>query len=138
VHGSALGLFVLCGIALRDSGSFRDVTRDYPVTSTAAIPNGCRLLTEYEHGGYILDHRWPDVLVSMDGRLDAYDLDFVREEIAVLKGAPAALRWLDRHDVDCVLARPRRPIVKILRDDGWATWARDPSGVLLVRTTPRQ
>jgi hypothetical protein len=135
VHGWALGLFVLSGIALRDSGSFRDATRDYPVTSTAAIPNGCRLLNEYEHGGYILDHRWPDVLVSMDGRLDAYDLDFVREEIAVLKGASGALRWLDRHDVDCVLARPRRPIVKILRDDGWATWARDPSGVLLVRTT---
>ena len=138
VHVSVFGLFALCGVALRDSGSFRDATRDYPVTSTAAIPNGCRLLNEYDHGGYILDHRWPDVLVSMDGRLDAYNLDFVREEIAVLEGTPGALSWLDRHDVDCVLAEPRRPIVKILRDDGWATWARDPSGVLLVRTAPRQ
>ena len=105
----------------------------YPVRSTAAIPDGCRVLNEYADGGYIISERWPDVLVAQDGRNDMYGIDLIEEMQSVLSAEGDWDAWLDGHDVDCVLAAADRALVRELYELGWTETARDPSGVLLLR-----
>jgi len=105
----------------------------FPVRATAAIPAGCRLLNEYDQGGYIIDHRWPDVLVSQDGRNNLYGESELFTENGVLNAAPGWKAWLDANNVNCVLAYPYRPLVVQLRNAGWREAASDPSAILLIR-----
>lgn len=105
----------------------------YPVRSTAAIPNGCRVLNEYADGGYIIYRRWPDVLVAQDGRNDMYGIDRIEELESVLSAEGDWRAWLDGNEVDCVLASGDRRLVTELAALGWTEAARDPSGVLLLR-----
>jgi hypothetical protein len=132
VHGLVAGLAILVVSQLPSLVGARSAGPDtYPADAAAAIPKGCRLLNEYEFGGYITDKRWPDVLVSQDGR-NGNEQDFTSQEL-VLEAQAGAITWLDEHEVDCVVAYPDRPLVGQLRDRGWSVRARDPSGVLLVR-----
>jgi hypothetical protein len=131
-HGLALGLTVAALLALPALADARPASEDvYPVRTTAAIPRGCRLLNEDTFGGYITDKRWPDVLVSLDSR-NGSEQDIERQ-LAVLEGRAGAMAWVDGHGVDCALVRPDRPIVSLLRDEGWQAVASDPNAILLVR-----
>jgi hypothetical protein len=104
----------------------------YPVRAAAAIPAGCRLLNEFDQGGYIAEQRWPNVQVSEDGRLLEGTASLLAEQ-RVLNANGSWRAWLDHHRVGCVIARPSRPIVHALTADGWRQAAHDPSGVLLER-----
>lgn len=134
VVGLLAGLAVLAAVqagALRD---LRPVTSgSAPVRSAAAVPAGCRLLNGYVEGGWIVYARGPGVLVSMDPRNDLYGARRIREQIAVLEARGAWREWIDRHGVDCVVARTDAPLVGALRAAGWPTAARDAQHVLLVR-----
>lgn len=131
-HGAVVGLVIVIAVSLVEVTRFRGTPATfYPVDATAAIPDGCRLLNEYVFGGYITDERWPDVLVSQDGR-NPLEQDFERQE-EVLDGRAGAMEWIDDNGVDCALVRPDRPIVGQLRTRGWRRVATDPSAVLLVR-----
>jgi hypothetical protein len=133
VHGLAVGLavvVVLWSFVLADP---RPTSSDvYPIRTTEAIPEGCRLLNEDAFGGYITDQRWPEVLVSQDSR-NGSEEDFEQQRL-VLAGRPGAMDWIDRHHVDCALVEPDRPIVSMLRAAGWRQVASEPSAVLLLRT----
>jgi hypothetical protein len=134
VHGAVLGfatLAVVSATRMHIPRAAPDTT--FPVRSAAAVPAGCRLLNEYDQGGYIIDHRWPDVLVSEDGRNDLYGERELVAQFHVLNGLPGWQSWIDTHHVDCVLAHPNRPLVANLRARGWQQTASDPSAVLLVR-----
>jgi hypothetical protein len=133
-HGAMLGFAVLAivaGLQMRLPRPMPGTT--FPVRSAVAIPAGCRLLNEYNQGGYIIDHRWPDVLVSEDGRNDLYGEAALLAQYNVLNAGPGWQQWLDTNHVDCVLAYPYRPLVARLRQAGWQTTASDPSAILLVR-----
>jgi hypothetical protein len=132
VHGLAVALAALVLLSLPVLADARPVeTRVYPVHTTDAIPDGCRLLNQYEFGGYITDQRWPEVLVSQDGR-NGSEQDFERQR-EVIEAQAGALRWIDDSGVACVLVAPDRPIVGLLRERGWRETASDPSAVLLLR-----
>ncbi|MGH9030929.1 MAG: hypothetical protein ACRDZV_02265 [Acidimicrobiia bacterium] len=132
VHGLVLGLTIMVVVGLPALGNARPTAGDtYPIRATAAIPDGCRVLNEYIWGGYITDMRWPDVLVSQDGR-NGNEQGLARQRSALL-GEPGALEWIDRNDVDCVVAKRDRPLLARLRAEGWRQTATDPTGVLLVR-----
>ncbi len=97
-----------------------------------AIPTGCRLLNEYDLGGFVIDRRWPEVLVSQDGRNDLYGTDELRRQAD----------WLDTEDptppeaagVNCVLADPDRALVGTLRErSDWSVAGESAELVLLVR-----
>ena len=132
VHGVALALGALVLLSLPSLAGARPAGSDVnPVRSTVAIPTGCRLLNQYEFGGYITDQRWPEVLVSQDGR-NGSEQDFERQQ-DVIDNAPGALEWIDDHSVDCVLVAPDEPIVMELEGAGWRTAESEASAVLLVR-----
>ncbi len=130
--GLAVAIVVL---GVLGGGDLRPVNEQkYPVRGVAALPTGCRVLNEYDHGGYITHTRWPDILVSQDGRNDLYGTERLLEQSLVVNAEGAWLEWIDDHDVDCVLVRPDRPIVAALETEGWTIAVREPSAVLLLRT----
>jgi hypothetical protein len=132
VHGIAIGLFVVVALWAQVLADPRPTSSEtYPVRTTQAIPAGCRLLNEDAFGGYITDKRWPEVLVSQDGR-NGSEEDLEKQRL-VVAGRPGAMKWIDRHGVDCVLVKPDRPLVATLRATGWRQVASEPSAVLLLR-----
>jgi len=112
----------------------------FPVQAVRTLPTGCRLLNEYDLGGYVIDRRWPPVLVSQDGRNDLYGLrgkNRVLAQSAVLHNRNHARAWLDRYHVNCVLAHRDRPLVRVLaRDPRWRVAVDEHAGVLLIRVKP--
>lgn len=131
--GFLIGFCILTIVSIPSAIPVRAASNlNYPVKGTALIPVGCRVLNEYDQGGYIIEKRWPEVEVSQDGR--AIDEATVLKQNSVIKGDPGALKWLDENHVNCVLIRPDRGLVDQIRGDGWRRVSREPSGVLLIRT----
>ncbi len=99
----------------------------------AAVPAGCRLFNEYDLGGFVIDERWPDVLVSQDGRNDMYGRARIELQEAWTLSNDASV--LDPPGVDCVLADVDRPIAAALQaDPRWTEVTRSTSTVLMVRS----
>ncbi len=98
----------------------------------AAVPAGCRLFNEYDLGGFVIDQRWPDVLVSQDGRNDMYGRARIKIQEVWTLSTDASV--LDPPAVDCVLADLDRPITAALQaDPRWTEAARSGYAVLMVR-----
>lgn len=112
---------------------------EFPAVAAAALPAGCRLLNEYNDGGYLIFVR-PDVPVSQDGRNDLYGPRRLQEQEDLLNErepgrAAASLRSLG---VTCVLLRADRGLAqalarapggewrRIARDGPVEAWARTP------------
>ncbi len=99
----------------------------------AAIPTDCRLLNEYDLGDFIIDRRWPDVLVSQDGQADLYGLEEIRRQDDLLNATEPGL--IDDAGVECVLADSSRPVVGTLTSTPeWRTIAESSRLVLLQRS----
>ena len=98
----------------------------------AAIPADCRLLNEYDLGGFIIDRRWPDVLVSQDGRADLYGLDELRRQERLFNANTPAM--LETDGIGCVIANVERPLTAALRESpDWTITAESAQLVLLVK-----
>ena len=98
-----------------------------------AVPAGCRVLNEYDEGGWITYLRADDgVLVAQDGRNDVYGVAVLAEVQELIDGRPGALAELARRDVWCILLDPDRPVVEQARSAGWVEVAADRYRVLLV------
>jgi hypothetical protein len=99
----------------------------------AAVPAGCRLFNEYDLGGFVIDQRWPAVLVSQDGRNDMYGRARIELQEAWTLSSDSTV--LDPSGVDCVLADLDRPITAALQDDSrWAEVTRSQYTVLMVKS----
>jgi hypothetical protein len=98
-----------------------------------ALPDGCRVLNEYDDGGWITHLRLDDgVLVAQDGRNDAFGVAVLEQVQGLVDGRPGTLAYLRAHDVGCLLLSPDRPVVAQARAAGWTEVAADPGRVLLV------
>jgi hypothetical protein len=109
-------------------------SEDMPDRSVVeAIPAGCRVLNEYDDGGYITMLRNADgVRVAQDGRNDVYGEAVLVEVQSLIDGRDGALATLGREDVGCLLLDPDRAVVGQARAAGWRTVAADDHRVLLV------
>lgn len=114
VIGLAVDLFLDHGASGLDPTRLRPGA--FPTVSAAALPAGCRLLNEYDQGGYLILAR-PDIPVSQDGRNDLYGAGFVDAQGQLLAGA-GGTPALDRLGVTCVLAAPDRGIIPELAASG--------------------
>ena len=133
--GGAVVLAAALVGAVDTAGKAGHVDRSrFPAGAVAAIPDGCRVLNEYEQGGYLLFARWPGVKVSQDSRADVYGTAPLLEQRRFLQGGSGAEKWLRENGVDCVLAEPDRPLLDQLRaTPDWREVVAEPAGVLLVR-----
>ncbi len=125
-------LLVVAVVRLPDLG--RPSSSDYPAASTvAAIPAGCRVLNEYDDGGYLILRRSTDgVHVAMDGRNDVYGAALIVHLQSLIDGRRGALAELARDRVGCLLLEPKRPLVAQAQAAGWTVAARDANRVLLL------
>ena len=129
----AIGATVVA-VALTSPGSFGRPGPLFPTAATvAAIPDGCRVLNEYDEGGLLTLLRGQDgVLVSADGRNDVYGMPALLATERLMAGADGALDTLTAAGVGCLLLTPDRPLVAQAVAAGWAVTARDDARVLLV------
>lgn len=98
----------------------------------AAIPDTCVLLNEYDVGGFVIDRRWPEVLVSQDGRNDLYGAEEIERQERLLASSDAA--GIEDVGVTCVLADRRRPAAAALQGrSGWNVAGESAQLVLFVR-----
>lgn len=103
-----------------------------PVGQVDGVPTGCRLLNEYEFGGFIIDRRWPDLLVSQDGRNDVYGLERIELQESWLESDD--ITPLDEAGITCVLARPSRPLATALRSEtSWSILSESELAVAFTR-----
>jgi hypothetical protein len=131
--GFAVVLLVVSVVRLPDFG--RPAPARYPTDATVqAIPAGCRVLNEYNDGGYLILRRSADdVRVALDGRNDVYGATLIIHLQALIHGYPGALAELADDGVRCLLLNPDRPLVKQALAAGWRERAKDPKRVLLIR-----
>ena len=110
---------------------------EFPHTAAAALPGGCRLLNEYDDGGYLIYAR-PDVPVSQDGRNDLYGparLE-VQERLLHDRSPERAAGSLRRLGVTCVLLRSDRELAHALAQiPGWRRVAADEIAEAWVRSS---
>ncbi|SDN50100.1 hypothetical protein SAMN05660199_00141 [Klenkia soli] len=130
----AVGAAVL-GVALANAADFGRPGPLFPTEATiAAIPDGCRVLNEYDDGGLLTLLRGADgVLISADGRNDVYGVATLMGTERLMRGADGALDTLADEGVDCLLLMPDRPLVAQAVAAGWQLTAQDANRVLLVR-----
>ncbi|SDG96715.1 hypothetical protein [Klenkia brasiliensis] len=129
----AVGVAVLT-VAVTDLPDFGRPGSLFPTAATvAAVPDGCRVLNEYDEGGLLTLLRGGDgVLVSADGRNDVYGTATLRWTETLMRGHDGALAALAERGVGCLLLRPDRPLVAQAVAAGWQVTARDDARVLLV------
>lgn len=129
----AVGVAVL-GVAVTELPQFGRPGPLFPTAATvAAVPDGCRVLNEYDEGGLLTLLRGADgVLVSADGRNDVYGTDTLVWTEQLMRGHDGALAALGEHGVGCLLLEPDRPLVAQAVAAGWTVAARDDARVLLV------
>ncbi|MGI8810316.1 MAG: hypothetical protein ACR2KK_21200 [Acidimicrobiales bacterium] len=97
----------------------------FPGAAAAALPGGCRLLNEYNDGGYLIFVR-PDVPVSQDGRNDLYGPRRLQEQEDLLneRDPERAAASLRRLGVTCVMLRTDRGLAQALAGDPAHEWRR--------------
>lgn len=128
----AITLLVITLVRLPDLG--RPSPGSYPADATLrAIPAGCRVLNEYDDGGYLILRRSADgIRVAMDGRNDVYGASLIAHLQGLIQGRPGAVAELTHDGVRCLLLAPHRPLVAQALEAGWHRTATDRSRVLLV------
>ena len=130
----ALALVVLAAASVFGAAYFADPgAQNTSPTLVEALPRGCRLVNDMTVGGAVILER-PDVQVSIDSRNDMYGRQRELTALRVLEDASFGSRYVDAHDVGCVLAPSSAPLVRALTvSRAWRTVGHDATRTLLVR-----
>jgi hypothetical protein len=130
--GIGVGLFAVVVASVATAPFVPDESR-YPTAASAALASSRgNLLNEYDWGGYLI-WRVPERPVFIDGRLFLFLPDVLTDYEEMLFVRPAWRDDLARHDVAQVLLRPDRPLVAVLKEEGWRVRAEDDRAILLER-----
>ena len=94
------------------------------------------LWNEYGWGGYLIWHLYPELRVSIDGRMAVYGPERFREHLTVGQLDPDWREVLARLDADTAIVRSGAPLVEALRASGWVVRFEDK--VATVLDAPRR
>jgi hypothetical protein len=78
-----------------------------------------RLWNDYGWGGYLIWHLYPELRVSIDGRMAVYGPERFREFLTVAQLDPGWREVLARLEADVALVRSGSPLISALRASGW-------------------
>lgn len=92
------------------------------------------LWNEYVWGGFLIWHLYPELRVSIDGRMAVYGPARFSEHLAVSELAPGWQEVLARLDPTAAVVRSGAPLVSALRAAGWTVRYED--GVATVLEPP--
>jgi hypothetical protein len=137
VPAARIGAFLI--LALLATGAARAATHlgqpAYAPQLTAAIPAGCRVVTNDLNGG-LTELLRPDVTVSLDTRNDLYGrTDLIALSELLDDTVPTNTdAWLHDHSVGCVFAPSNKSLVqRLATDPGWHVVGVSEGQTLLVR-----
>lgn len=108
---------------------------DYPVGAVEWLqenPTSGNMLNEYNWGGYLIFTN-PQNQVFVDGRTDLYGDDIIGQWQKAVLGDPEWKSIFEKWDVRLVLLQPDRPVIAILKNNGWQMVYEDTKSVLLEK-----
>jgi hypothetical protein len=77
------------------------------------------LWNEYVWGGFLIWHLYPELRVSIDGRMAVYGPERFGEQVTVVELGPGWQDVLARLAPDTAIVRSGSPLVMALRASGW-------------------
>jgi hypothetical protein len=91
-----------------------------------------RIFNSYNWGGYLI---WnlPEKPVFIDGRTDLYGDEIVNQWVEVVRAGENWQKILQNWDVELILLEPSRPVVQLLRNQGWKRVYKDHDAVIYTR-----
>jgi hypothetical protein len=89
------------------------------------------LWNEYGWGGYLIWHLYPELRVSIDGRMAVYGPARFAEHLAVAELTPGWQGVLARRDVTAAVVRSGSALAAALRASGWQVRYEDPTATVL-------
>jgi hypothetical protein len=89
------------------------------------------LWNEYVWGGYLIWHLYPELRVSIDGRMAIYGPERFAEHLAVTELEPGWQDVLARLQADAAVVRSGSPLVSALRASGWVVRYEDQVATVL-------
>jgi hypothetical protein len=95
------------------------------------------VLNEYDWGGYLIWHLYPDYRVTIDGRVAVYGPDRFRQHLAVFRLAPGWRDALAALAPDTALVRSGSALAAALRASGWVVRHEDRLATVLDPPAPR-
>jgi hypothetical protein len=90
-----------------------------------------RLWNEYVWGGYLIWHLYPELRVSIDGRMAVYGPERFGEHLTVVELRPGWQDVLARLAPDAMVVRSGSPLVSALRASGWVVRFEDKIATVL-------
>ena len=89
------------------------------------------LWNEYVWGGYLIWHLYPELRVSIDGRMAVYGPERFAEHLSVSELQPGWQEVLARLQADAAVVRSGSPLVSALRASGWVVRYEDSVATVL-------
>lgn len=108
---------------------------DYPVGAVQwlqEIPTPGNMLNEYNWGGYLIFAN-PQNRVFVDGRTDLFGDDIIGQWQKAVLGDPEWDTIFEEWDIHLVLLQPDRPIIALLKNNGWQMVYEDSRSILLEK-----
>jgi len=110
-------------------------SRYYPTGAVQFLkenPQQGNLFNSYGWGGYLQWHlrEYP---VFVDGRTDLFGDEIIRLWLDVMEVNENWAHILDRWNIGIMVVEPDRPIVKVLRAEGWQVLYQDEVSIVIVR-----
>jgi hypothetical protein len=91
------------------------------------------LFSDFTYGGYVL-YAWPEQKVFIDGGVDFYGGNLMRDYTIIRAMQPGWRELVQRWDLAVMLLRPAAPVAaELVHDGGWSYWYCDAQAVVLVR-----
>jgi hypothetical protein len=98
----------------------------------AKLPNNGNMLNEYGWGGYQV-MAYPELPVFVDGRTDLFGDEVIGEWMQLMRAEGDYQDLLDQYDINTVLVKKDRALVRALQDAGWKTEYTDQMAAVLSR-----
>jgi hypothetical protein len=90
------------------------------------------MYNNHNFGSY-LDFALPERKTFIDGRDELFGLDFLREQLAIVNGAPEGARKLEEWGVDWAIFHSGSPLAQRLEAAGWTMFYADRVAIVYVK-----
>lgn len=140
----AIGVMISCAIIYllvridqREVLNFKLDQRHLPVAAVNFIKQqqlSGRVFNDYNFGGYFLWKAWPEYPVFVDGRIEVYQGQILKDYLSISNAQDNWQQLVDDYEIDFFVIRPEREIAKTLLDDpSWDLLYFDYNSVIFAR-----
>jgi hypothetical protein len=122
-------------IDVKDKGNVFDDTF-FPVAAVNWLqthPQSGHVFNDFDWGGYLLFHLWPNMQIFMDGHTHIYGEALTKEYAQVITLGDGWEQILNKYEVQWAIVRTNSAIAKALENEGWSIPYQDSTAVILTK-----